>query len=73
MKRCPRISLLAYSTGLPPLLLRLTRLRSVTVDYHEGSRGHITHFPFMPTVITIPTPPASFYTLPLRRVGPTVL
>jgi hypothetical protein len=47
-----RISLLAYSVSLPLRLHRLTRFRSLAVDCREVSRGHITHFPFMPTVIT---------------------
>lgn len=66
------ISLLAYSTALPLLLCRLARLHSRS-RLHEVSRGYITHFPFMLTVITIPTPPSSFCTLPLRTLGPYVL
>jgi hypothetical protein len=51
-----RISLSAYSVSLPLRLHRLARFRSLAVDYREVSRGHITHFPFMPTVITTHIP-----------------
>ena len=46
------VSPVAYGESLPLRLRRLARLRSLAANCREVSRGHITHFPFMPTVIT---------------------